>query len=220
METGPVHAVWKCVEERKPLRRLLSLFRRSPVRRAFVTANALRGLGIESPRPLLFVERRRPARDRFYLLTEALPESRTLLTFFRSAWREMTAPNREFWITSASQHLAGKLRRMHDAGFDHRDMKFPNLLVTDDAEPQIWLLDLDHVRQWPVLPRFRAVQNLSRLNASSLNVAEIRHTVRLRFLKRYLGSQFRGGWKTWWRAIARRTKEKQLKNARNGRPLE
>ena len=61
-----------------------------------------------------------------------------------------------------------QMRRLHDAGFDHRDLKFANLLVAaDPTDPRIWFLDLDGVRVWRRLPARRAVQNLARINVSA-----------------------------------------------------
>ena len=98
------------------------------------------------------------------------------------------------------RQLARQVRRLHDAGFDHRDLKFANLLVAaDPADARIWFLDLDGVRVWRSLPRRRAVQNLARINVSSLVVDLVSDSDRLRFLKWYLGDRFRSEWKWWWR---------------------
>jgi serine/threonine protein kinase len=116
--------------------------------------------------------------------------------------------------------LARQLRRLHDSGFDHRDLKFPNLLISaNPGDARVWLLDLDAVRWWPWLPRFRAGQNLARLNVSSLLVPGIRPVDRLRFLKWYLGGASKPDWKPWWRAVTRISLLKIARNQRALRPL-
>jgi serine/threonine protein kinase len=169
---------------------------------------------------MLIVESTVPSSHRSYLLTEAIENSTTLAEFFGRHWPAMKGDERARWLTRHSRQLARQLRRMHESGFDHRDLKFPNLLVSnDESDDRTWLLDLDAVRAWPVLPRMRAMQNLSRLNVSSLLVAGLRHTDRLRFLRWYLGSAFAAEWKRWWRRIVRRSLLKIDRNHRDSRPL-
>jgi hypothetical protein len=99
-------------------------------------------------------------------------------------------------------------------------LKFANILVgLRTAVPQTWFLDLDAVQWRSSLPRRRAIQNLARFNVSSLVMRAGTGSDRVRFLKRYLGSRFSSEWKTWWRAIARRSMLKQRQNAQRGRPL-
>lgn len=215
-----IHAYWKCVTESGLANSLRSRWRNSPVRRAWETGHALLRRGIDTPRPMLFVESIAPSSHRGYLLTEAVENSTTLAEFFDRCWPAMKADQRANWLTRHSRQLARKLRRLHGSGFDHRDLKFPNLLVSNDAtDDRIWLLDLDAVRAWPVLPAVRAMQNLSRLNVSSLLVPGIRSTDRLRFLRWYLGSAFAAEWKLWWRRIARKSLLKIDRNHRDSRPL-
>jgi tRNA A-37 threonylcarbamoyl transferase component Bud32 len=215
-----LHAFWKCVTEQGWRARLPRGWKVSPVRRAWETGHALLRRGIDTPRPLLVVETVKNNIRRGYLLTAAVTNSTTADRFFQTRWREEDARFQAAWLAGRARQLAGQLRRLHASGFDHRDLKFPNLLVSHDpADPRVWLLDLDAVRRWPVLPRFRAAQNLSRLNVSALQVAGIRTSDRLRFLRDYLGSQFAAEWKRWWRAIARKSAEKIARNQQTARPL-
>jgi tRNA A-37 threonylcarbamoyl transferase component Bud32 len=214
----PVHAFWKCVERRGGLLRRLLRFRDSDVRRAWETGHALVRRGIDTP--LLFVEWREADCDRWYLLTAAIPGTVPLREFMETRFPAMPAAERRDWLAKRSRRLAGQVRQLHEAGFDHRDLKFDNLLVSTAAEdPRCWLLDVETVRRWGRLPRGRAVQNLARINVSSLCHAGIRPTDRLRFLRHYLGPRFDGEWKQWWRAVARQTLRKQRQNRDRHRPL-
>ena len=221
--TGPEEgrrAYWKCVEARTGWRSLFSRWRMSSVRRAWEIGHALLRRGIDTPRPLLFVEQRGRTAARSYLMTEAVTESVGLGEFFECGWQELDSAHQAVWIAGHGKTLARQLRRLHDAGFDHRDLKFSNLLVSTVAsDVRVWLLDLDAVREWRNLPRFRALQNLSRLNVSGLLVPGIRHTDRLRFLREYLGTDAGHDWKSWWRALARLSKQKIARNARRARAL-
>jgi tRNA A-37 threonylcarbamoyl transferase component Bud32 len=212
-------AFLKCIEQPAGWRRWLNLFRDSAVRRCWELGHALLRRGIDTPRPLLFVERR-GAPSRLYLMTETIPNSLSVAEFMNDVWPAMSPDERRGWVASHARQLARQVRRLHEAGFDHRDLKFANLLVADErADPRIWLLDLDGVRVWRSVPRRRAVQNLARINVSALVVDMASCADRLRFLKNYLGDKFHSEWKWWWQSIARTSIEKIKKNRRGGRAL-
>jgi tRNA A-37 threonylcarbamoyl transferase component Bud32 len=216
--TAPSAAFLKCIQQQSGWRGWLAGFRESPVRRCWEVGHALLRRGIDTPRPLLFVERREPQPSRLYLLTAAIPESLSVPEFMNERWTELSSRQRHDWVNGHLEQLARQVRRLHDAGFDHRDLKFANLLVASDPDDvRIWFLDLDGVRFWRRLPRRRAVQNLARINVSSLVVDVASHADRLRFLKFYLGSS--SEWKSWWRDVARVSLAKIRKNRSRGRVL-
>jgi serine/threonine protein kinase len=116
---------------------------------------------------------------------------------------------------------------MHEAGFAHRDLKAPNVLVAPagpHARPV--LVDLDGLRQpGRVSPR-RRVRDLMRLAVSLEEWGLARATDRLRFLRAYLGrrgapqpitirSRRRGRTgparrlRRWWRAVGRVAERKR-----------
>ncbi|MSR60573.1 MAG: hypothetical protein EXS05_23515 [Planctomycetaceae bacterium] len=219
-DTGPIGAFWKRIAGRGLLSRLVTKWRMSPVRRAWEVGHALLRRGIETPRPLIFVETGSAPGAPSYLLTQSIGPGLTATEFFQKEWPLFTAEQRIAWIRGHARRLARSVRRLHDSGFDHRDLKFPNLLVSaDPADDRVWLLDLDAVGKWPKLPGIRARQNLSRINVSAMQVAGISRADRLRFLKWYLGSRFADEWKQWWRVISRRSLGKIARNHRLGRPL-
>jgi hypothetical protein len=150
-----------------------------------------------------------------------LPDTRTVADFLLQVWPNLDRLQQRRWRNRMLTHLAGQLQRLHASRFDHRDLKFQNILVSGDAESiACWLLDLDAVRRWPIrLPRSRAVQNIARLNASTTLYRMFSIADRLRFLKTYLGSSFARDWKWWWRQIDRRTQAKISQNRRRGRVL-
>jgi hypothetical protein len=192
----------------------------SPVRRSWELGHALLRRGIDTPRPILVVEQRTPGSRRNYLLTEAVPASVGAAEFFETVWPGLSAAARRDWLRLHLRRLALQMRRLHDEGFDHRDLKFANLLVArDPADPRVWFLDLEGVRVWRRLPVRRAAQNLARINVSALVAGQAANTDRLRYLKWYLGPSFTTEWKKWWRLIAQLSQAKISESRRRGRIL-
>lgn len=115
--------------------------------------------------------------------------------------------------------LARTLRAMHDRSVSHRDLKATNVMLAGGTTPV--LIDLVGVRTGAAVPFRQRAKELARLNVSFLSSPAVPRGERLRFLRAYLvaGPATRGGWKTWWKAIAAATAAKVAKNRRTGRPL-
>jgi tRNA A-37 threonylcarbamoyl transferase component Bud32 len=134
-----------------------------------------------------------------------------------------------------ARDLAQMLRRMHDAGFSHRDLKAPNILVSPREGPGLpagrqagvrpVLVDLDGLRQGMRASAQRRARDLMRLSVSLDEWGVVRRTDRLRFLRAYLGRRGCPGAITtrgrrrgdrraagrlgrWWRRIARMSERK------------
>ncbi|MGQ0636361.1 MAG: lipopolysaccharide kinase InaA family protein [Planctomycetaceae bacterium] len=215
-----LYGYWKALDETAWLASFQTIFRQSASRRAWEIGHALLRRGIDTPRPLAVVERPWDSPPRHYLLTAAIDDSTTAERFLKSELSQLAPAAQAEWVLTRSRRIARQLRRLHASGFDHRDLKFSNLLVSRDAAvSRVWLLDLDHVRVWRRLPQRRAVQNLSRLAVSARQHPSIRASQRVRFLKFYLGESFDSEWKDWWRAIARRLSLKLARNQSRGRPV-
>jgi len=199
--------------------RLLDGWRLSLVRRSWETGHALLRRGLETPRPLLCVEVPQRAGTRGYLVTEWIENTETAQAAAATRLRELAPPARTAWQVSRGRQLASMLRRFHACGFDHRDLKLANLLVSRQPEnPRVWLLDLDGVRRWKRLPRQRAVQNLARLEVSCRVQGLTSATLRLRFLREYLAGSGEN-WRSWWKWVAKAGRRKVSQNARRGRPI-
>jgi|GEM_PF-2456865 len=190
-----------------------------PLFRAWTTGLLFQSLQIPTPQPLLWLISTESPRE--YLLTESLPDTQTIADFLQQTWPGLKPVRQHLWRNRMIAHLADRLRRLHTCRFDHRDLKFQNILISIQSENiACWLLDLDAVRRWPIgLPRQRAVQNLSRLNVSASLHQAFRRSDRLRFLQTYLGERFAREWKWWWRQIDRRTRAKINQNYRRQRVL-
>jgi len=150
---------------------------------AFRKGHALLTRGIATARPAAAVDRRRRgAVEDTLLLTEPVAGEPL------SEWlRRGPAPAARREVT---WKLARLVRRLHDAGLSHRDLKAPNILVARGGgqdRPRPVLVDLDGLRMGRRVALRRRVQNLMRLSVSLDEYGVARRTDRLRFLRAYLG---------------------------------
>jgi hypothetical protein len=223
----PVHvahvserAFYKCIERREGWRSWLARFRELPVRKAWEFGHALLRRNIDTPRPILCIESTQSQPRRSYLLTEAIPQTRTATDFLERDWQGLSQAEQCRWLQAHIRRMAWQMRRLHESAFDHRDLKFSNLLVaTNLNDPRIWFLDLDGMRVWQHLPQQRMVQNLARINVSAQSHALGSRSDRVRFLKWYLGPKQAHEWKLWWRRIDATSARKMALNIRRGRPI-
>ena len=212
-----IAAYYKQVKPKTGLRGMLAGFRTSSVRKAWETGHAFLRRGLPTPKPLLFCEPKNRNKNSEFLLTESIPDSIVLSAYYEAYIDEMSGPAANDWINRYATASAKVVREMHDYDFDHRDLKSNNLLVSENRnDTKLWILDLDSVQKWSRIPSSRRIQNLSRLCQSSFDNSRVRATHRLRFLKKYLGSDFKSHWKQYWRQIDQRIqKRNRKKNSSN-----
>jgi len=140
--------------------------------------------GIATARPAAAVDlRRRGVVTDTLLLTEPVDDALPLADWLRGG----PAPAARHHVT---WRLARMLRRMHEAGLAHRDLKAPNILVAGAGgpRPEPVLVDLDGLRRGRQVPAWRRVRDLMRLSVSLDEWGVARRTDRLRFLRTYLGA--------------------------------
>jgi hypothetical protein len=150
---------------------------------AFRKGHALLARGIATARPAAAADLwRRGAVADSLLVTETV-DGEPLSDWLRSPRRPPALRRR------LARDLAQMLRRMHDAGFSHRDLKAPNILVSphEGAGVRPVLVDLDGLRQAIRVSAWRRARDLMRLSVSLDEWGVARQTDRLRFLRAYLG---------------------------------
>ena len=208
-ETLPVSI--KCPRARNWHRRLAQFWPPSRSSRGWRIGHALLHRDIATARPLAVLERRcGPLVLDSLLITEALPGALDLETFLR---RAQAAQPPTDWVRLKRQVgglLARHVRRLHAAGFEHRDCKAGNILVTQHPALALFWIDLDGLRFRETLTLRESLQALVRLHVSLCGVPGLTRTDRARFLKTYLaryGAAPRG-WRALWPAIERDSAEK------------
>jgi tRNA A-37 threonylcarbamoyl transferase component Bud32 len=204
-----VEVICKRSQPRGLAKRILQSLRASRPMLAWKRGNALLHRQIPTARPLAVLERRRCGLLMDSLvISEYLPHTQDLDTLLTVALREQPANVQGRLKRQVADSLAGLIRRLHELGFTHRDLKAPNILVQwDPAWPQparTLLVDMDGLR---VIRRPTSdVENqaLARLNVSLDHCKRVTLADRVRFLRFYLT---RVGcpqprWKPLWRQLA------------------
>jgi hypothetical protein len=183
---------------------------------AFRRGHALLVRGIATARPAAAADLRRGGGLVATLLaTEPIEDARPL-----QEWLRGNPPARQ--RRRVTWELARMIRRMHDGGLAHRDLKAPNILVAPGGGPlpRPVLVDMDGLTLKRHVSARRRAQNLMRLSVSLEEWGVARQTDRLRFLRTYLGprgcpgpitmlGRRRGSTdaarrlRRWWRRIAR-----------------
>lgn len=206
--TGPSNATCCCKESisRRWWVPLLARFMSLRSHNAFHQGLILRQAGISTPQPLAVVTVTRRGAYHEYLLTEAIPGATSLQQWVRGLSSRETSAGLWRDRRTVARELGSQLQHLHQYRFDHRDLKPSNILLSEIT--RVWLIDLDGVWRWPVLPRARRVQNLARLWAGLADQPGVTSTDALRFLLAYLSPKQYGEWKSLWRQVVRRARKK------------
>jgi len=183
--------------------------------------NALINRQIPTARPLAVVERRcLGIRLDSIVLTEYLENAKDLDTVLTVSLRERSMHEQRRLKGEIIESLATILRRLHERGFSHRDLKAPNVMVQWNPEsgdaPRVLLIDLDGLKRARRVSFDRQLRAITRLNVSLDHCKRVTHTDRLRFLIRFLQRPGRPDpdWKPMWRAIADRSNDKRAIRSR------
>jgi tRNA A-37 threonylcarbamoyl transferase component Bud32 len=164
-------------------RRLTETVRHSRSHRAYLWAHRLRALGIDTPRPLGFIEREEhPALDKSFTVSEYI--FAPTLTELRDEQLAPVEGRRDALLEKRTliRRVAELVRDLHERGLFHGDLHAGNLLV---AERSILLIDLDSMRSSLMSPK-APIKNLLRLNRDFLDTARVSRADRMRFLDVYL----------------------------------
>lgn len=167
--------------------------RRSKARCEFENYAVFKRLGLPAPERVAFGEERDALGRllRTFIITRAIPDALTLIDFVRKRCPNRHTPEARRLRDSLCRQVAELTRRIHSAGFFHRDLVWRNILVTwrPPAAPQVWWIDCPRggFVRWPFLragPRLRDLASLDKLASRWCSATE-----RVRFAKLYLGRQ-------------------------------
>jgi tRNA A-37 threonylcarbamoyl transferase component Bud32 len=213
--TGPDGrgCIYKAFQPRDKIARWLGTWRKSPAVKCYQMAYALQLARVPTGHPLAVLQ---PigGRGKSYLLLDYIADADGLIEYATSC---RTARRRN-QLQSVMRQLAKYIRRLHDFGLSHRDLKVTNLLVRERGgrPPEPVFVDLRGVRPHRWLTRSRRAKDLARLALSAATTLGATRTELLGFLKHYLGKN-QTAWRVWWRLIARFAIRKVGRNLRRNR---
>jgi hypothetical protein len=149
----------------------------------------LRALGIPTLDVLALGERRR-----FGMLlaacivTRGIPNTIDLVAFAKTVWCRWPRPRRRQAAFAIAERLLDQARTAHVAGFFHHDLKWRNLLIDPDGNPDtlVWI-DAPRASTMPGRRRRGVIADLSGL--ARIAISLFSRTDRMRFLRLYLGPE-------------------------------
>ncbi|HSK80621.1 MAG TPA: lipopolysaccharide kinase InaA family protein [Thermoanaerobaculia bacterium] len=163
---GPVEVVVKQFRNRDFRDRLKRRWRGSKAARSWRVARALLAAGLETPEPVMLVESQAESGPSFYVCRylPGVTEARYLFRAANAGTEAAQFPGVDF--PAFVEALGRTLRRLHDAGFWHRDMSGGNVLLRfgDDGRPEsLHLVDLNRTRIGKTVSVSERTRDLSRL---------------------------------------------------------
>jgi tRNA A-37 threonylcarbamoyl transferase component Bud32 len=165
-EAGPVDAVVKQFRHLHARDRLKRRLQGSKAAKSWRVAHALLAAGLRTPEPLLLVESASEGGPAFYVcrhLTDVL-EARYLLRAANAGREGEEFPGVDY--PRFLEELGRMARRLHDAGFWHRDFSSGNILLRcrpDGTPSDLYLIDLNRTRMGRRLTTSERMRDLSRM---------------------------------------------------------
>lgn len=163
----------------------------SRARTEYRNLRRMRQAGILAVRPIAYGERRvLHFLCSSFLITEAVPDAVSLATFTKTYGRQPRVGASLRIRHEILRGLAREIRRMHDAGFVHRDLFWRNVLVRPMGPEKFEFCFLDaSVGRRIRVPRWRRekiVQDLAALSVLAPDFCS--RADQLRFMRHYLGT--------------------------------
>lgn len=171
--------------------------------REFAIIRHLQQHGVATPRPLMFAERREHGKQQALLMTEELAGYQSLEDLAGQVFA-LPPVNRRLLLRA----LAASVRRMHDAGIQHRSLYAKHLFVRlQDGAYQVALIDFEKSRR-SFLPILRTYFDLVTLNYRTPRWSPRQ---RLYFFKQYYAAGKLKPWQKWLcRLIQQRSMQKRM----------
>ncbi|MBN1222615.1 MAG: hypothetical protein JXB23_05170 [Candidatus Aminicenantes bacterium] len=167
------------------LDKLKSGFQKSKARKAWLGSTALHGAGLETARPVAYLEKRGPVfLQQSFFLAEHISGAREIRFLFRELPPDALEP--------LVRELAAYLSQCRWLGILHRDLSDGNILVKKDGDGRyrFFLLDTNRIRLKRKIGPVRGIKNVIRLG--------LPREFRRSFLAWYLRSPRAGGWQWLW----------------------
>jgi len=163
---GPIEVVVKQFRQRNVRDRLRRRFRGSKAEKSWRVARALLAAGLLTPEPVMRIESASETGPSFYVCRYLpdLLEARYLFRAANAGEEKERYPGVDF--PAFLEELGRTARRLHDAGFWHRDLSGGNILLRFGADRRpsaLYLVDLNRTRMGRPPGVSERLRDLSRL---------------------------------------------------------
>ena len=167
----------------KGLRRYLG---RSRIRAEWENMLLFHKLGVPAAKVVAYGEQKSfTMLKRGVLITE---EVKNTLDLSEVVYRKVDFLKNKPWINSIIEQVASATKKLHQHGFVHNDLKWRNILVTQEEQPKIALIDCPGGSKppFPFLERFK-VKDLACLDKKAKY--HLSRSQRLKFYKLYINKK-------------------------------
>ena len=163
---GPLDVVVKQFRDARLKDRLSRRWRGSKAAKSWRVAEALLAAGLQTPEPVMLIESAGAAGPSLYVCRylEDVLEVRYLLRAANAGREQEDFPGVD--VPRFLEALGRMARRLHDAGFWHRDFSSGNVLLRTDragAPTDLYLVDLNRTRMGKALTTSERLRDLSRM---------------------------------------------------------
>lgn len=163
---GPVDVVVKQFRNAKLKDRVSRRWRGSKAAKSWRVASALVAAGLQTPEPVMLIESASASGPSLYVCRylDDILEIRYLLRAANASREKEDFPGVDF--PRFLEALGRMARRLHDAGFWHRDLSSGNVLLRTDAAgapTDLYLVDLNRTRMGKALTVSERLRDLSRM---------------------------------------------------------
>lgn len=152
---------------RNKLSKILSPWTRSRAEKAYDASVKLLKNGVSVPFPLsVYTFRKLGQVKENFLITEDVPKNKMSREIFQSDEYSQDIKH------TIVKKIAEMVAKLHKSNFIHRDLTRGNFLVQnyhDPANLKITLIDLNRVRELPVMTMLARIQDISKLNLCKCN---------------------------------------------------
>lgn len=166
--------------------------------RSWQGARLLMDKGLNTAQPLAAIEHRQwgVLKESFYV-TRAIEDSWISVEYYKEKLvdKAVSIRDKRFFLRS----LAKLFSDIHGKGIYHNDLKDYNILVREEeGHLRFFLLDLEGIKEYEMLPERKRLKNLVQLNRTLGRL--VNNTAKIAFLKEYCGT---GEWKELARSIVK-----------------
>lgn len=166
IKENPRNVVVKNFGWRNSISRLLSPFMRSRAQKSWDVSLVLLKNGINVPAPITaYTERKHGFIQKNFLLTERIDDyqlARKILRDFtiESRQKEVMIRQRRIMIGEIAKMIAG----IHRLKYLHNDLTLGNFLVKNGNFSDIYLIDLNRMKEKKIMTTFRRMYDISKMN--------------------------------------------------------